>query len=104
MSSKGIADRVAIVAMGCTSFGEYWGRSADDLLVDAITDCFDGNDRVSLADVDAFWLGTLGSGQSGLTLSKPLALDYKPVTRVENYCASGSESFRNACYAVASGA
>ena len=46
----------------------------------------------------------LGSGRAGLTLSKPLALDYKPVTRVENYCASGSEAFRNACYAVASGA
>ncbi len=104
MSSNGIADKVAIVAMGCTSFGEHWARSSDDLLIDAITDCFDGNDRISLADVDAFWLGTLGSGQSGLTLSKPLSLDYKPVTRVENYCASGSESFRNACYAVASGA
>jgi acetyl-CoA C-acetyltransferase len=33
-----------------------------------------------------------------------LKLDYKPVTRVENFCATGSESFRNACYAVASGA
>ncbi|HEY4700260.1 MAG TPA: acetyl-CoA acetyltransferase, partial [Streptosporangiaceae bacterium] len=40
----------------------------------------------------------------GLTLSRALASGYKPVTRVENYCASGSESFRNACYAVASGA
>jgi acetyl-CoA C-acetyltransferase len=37
-------------------------------------------------------------------LSRPLGIDYKPVTRVENYCATGSESFRNACYAVASGA
>src|SRR5689334_6339273 len=47
----------------------------------------------------------MGSGQgSGLTLSRPLKLDYKPVTRVENYCATGSEAFRNACYAVASGA
>ena len=54
--------------------------------------------------VDAFWLGTSGSGISGLTLSKPLQLDYKPVTRVENMCATGSEAFRNACYAVASGA
>ena len=26
------------------------------------------------------------------------------MTRVENYCATGSEAFRNACYAVASGA
>ena len=44
------------------------------------------------------------SGVCGVTLSRPLKIDYKPVTRVENYCATGSEAFRNACYAVASGA
>ncbi len=46
----------------------------------------------------------MNSGQSGTVLSKPLGIDYKPVTRVENMCATGSEAFRNACYAVASGA
>ena len=104
MSSNGIRDKVAIVSMGCTQFGEHWGRSTDDLLVDAVTECIAGTPGLALDDVDAYWLGTLGSGQSGQTLSRPLALNYKPVTRVENYCASGSESFRNACYAVASGA
>jgi acetyl-CoA C-acetyltransferase len=104
LSSNGIRDKVAIVGMGCTKFGEHWQLSADDLLIDAMADCFDANPRIDRADVDAYWLGTLGSGQSGLTLSKPLGLDYKPVTRVENYCASGSEAFRNACYGVASGA
>src|SRR5262249_25527502 len=59
---------------------------------------------ISREDVDAYWLGTMNSGQSGMVLSKPLSLDYKPVTRVENFCATGSESFRNACYAVAAGA
>src|SRR5206468_1740897 len=34
----------------------------------------------------------------------PLKIGYKPVSRLENYCATGSEAFRNACYAVASGA
>ena len=101
MSSRGIADKVAIVGMGCTAFGEHWDRSSDDLLIDAVTEALGGRDKDL---VDAFWLGTLGSGQSGLTLSRPLGLDYKPVTRVENYCATGSEAFRNACYAVASGA
>ena len=104
MSSRGIADLVAIVGMGCTPFGEHWGKSAEDLLIDAVTECLDSTPGVAKADIDAYWLGTLGSGQSGLTLSRALALDYKPVTRVENFCASGSESFRNACYAVASGA
>jgi acetyl-CoA C-acetyltransferase len=33
-----------------------------------------------------------------------LKLDFIPVTRVENACATGSDALRNACYAVASGA
>ncbi|WP_040700047.1 acetyl-CoA acetyltransferase [Nocardia vinacea] len=104
MSSNGICDKVAIVVMGCTRFGERWESSADDLLVEAMADCFDGNPKLDRADIDAYWLGTLGTGQSGLTASRPLGLQNTPVTRVENYCASGSEAFRNACYAVASGA
>jgi acetyl-CoA C-acetyltransferase len=104
MASHGIRDRVAIVGMGCTPFGEHWDKSTDDLLIDAATEAF-ASAGVAKDDVDAFWLGTMGSGQgSGLTLSRPLKLDHKPVTRVENYCATGSEAFRNACYAVASGA
>jgi acetyl-CoA C-acetyltransferase len=103
MASNGIRDRVAIVGMGCTPFGEHWGKGPDDLLVEAVNEACTSS-GIPLADVDAFWLGTMASGLSGLTLSRPLKLDYKPVTRVENFCATGSESFRNACYAVASGA
>jgi acetyl-CoA C-acetyltransferase len=94
---------VAIVGMGCTHFGERWELSTDDLLVDAATMAMDSAGLPQEA-IDAYWLGTMGSGHAGITLSRPLKLDYKPVTRVENFCATGSESFRNACYAVASGA
>src|SRR5260370_2163422 len=103
MASRGIRDRVAIVGMGCTPFGEHWDKSIDDLLIDAARDAVTSA-GVKLDDIDAFWLGTMGSGISGLTLSRPLKLDYKPVTRLENMCATGSEAFRNAGYAVASGA
>jgi acetyl-CoA C-acetyltransferase len=103
MASRGIRDRVAIVGMGCTVFGEHWDKGPDELLVDAATQAF-ASAGVTKDDVDAYWLGTMGSGISGLTLSRPLRLDYKPVTRLENMCATGSEAFRNACYAVASGA
>ena len=41
---------------------------------------------------------------SGITLARPLQLQGKPVTRVENFCATGSEALRQASYAVASGA
>ena len=103
MASNGIRDRVAIVGMGCTQFGEHWDKGVSDLLVDSATEAL-GSAHLDIRDVDAFWLGTLFSGQSGLTLSRPLKIDYKPVSRLENYCATGSEAFRNACYAVACGA
>src|SRR2546423_1586453 len=103
MASNGIRDRVAIVGMGCTPFGEHWDKSVNDLLVDATKDAL-ASAGIELRHIDAFWLGTLFSGQSGLTLSRPLKIDYKPVSRLENYCATGSEALRNACYAVASGA
>lgn len=104
MASNGIRDQVAIVGMGCTRFGERWEMSADDLLVDAVQECLTGVRGLQRDDVDAYWLGTLGSGQSGLVLSRPTSIDYRPVTRVENFCATGSEALRGACYAVASGA
>ena len=103
MASRGIRDRVAIVGMGCTEFGEHWDRGVGDMVATASYDAL-ANAGVAKDDIDAAWIGTLGSGASGLTLSRPLQLQYKPVTRVENYCATGSDSFRNACYAVASGA
>ena len=103
MASHGIKDRVAIVGMGCTPFREHWDKSADDLMVDAVVECLQsaGMDKDV---VDAFWLGTAQSGMSGITLAAPLKLQSKPVTRVENYCSSGSEALRQAAYAVASGA
>ena len=103
MASRGIRDRVAIVGMGCTEFGEHWDSGVGDMVAKASYDALN-NAGVDKDDIDAAWIGTLGSGASGLTLSRPLQLQYKPVTRVENYCATGSDSFRNACYAVASGA
>lgn len=104
MGSRRTTHDVAIVAMGCTPFRDHWHSSADDLLVDAVQECVGSLPSVTLDDVDAFWVGTQGSGMSGQTLARPLRLTGKPVTRVENYCATGSEAFRNAVFAVASGA
>jgi acetyl-CoA C-acetyltransferase len=106
MAGRRMTHDVAIVGMGCTPFRDHWDRSADDLLVEAVRECVAGVPALAggLDGVDAFWVGTQGSGMSGQTLSRPLRLKGKPVTRVENYCATGSEAFRNAAYAVASGA
>ncbi len=103
MASRGIKDRVAIIGMGCTKFGEHWDKGTEDLLVEAAYEAYESA-GVTPDDVDAYWLGTMGSGISGLTLSEPLKIQFKPVTRVENMCATGSEAMRQAAYAVASGA
>ncbi len=103
MGSHGIKDRVAIVGMGCTSFGERFDTGLDDLLVDASNQAF-ASAGTNKDAVDAYWFGTAQSGMSGITLARPLQLNQKPVTRVENFCATGSEALRQAAYAVASGA
>src|SRR5512139_1536500 len=89
--------------MGCTRFAEHWDKGVDELLLAATDEAF-GSAGVAKEQVDAYWLGTAQSGMSGITLARPLELTGKPVTRVENYCATGSEALRQAAYAVASGA
>ncbi|WP_018085773.1 acetyl-CoA acetyltransferase [Desulfurispora thermophila] len=103
MAGRGIKDRVAIVGMGCTRFGEHWDKSLEDLMVEAAYEAY-ASAGVEPKDIQAYWFGTCNSGFCGITLSGPLKIQYKPVTRVENFCATGTDAFRNACYAVASGA
>jgi acetyl-CoA C-acetyltransferase len=103
MASHGIKDRVAIVGMGCTRFIENWDNGADELLAQAAGEAF-ASAGVTKEAVDAYWVGTAQSGMSGMMLSKPLELEGKPVTRVENMCATGADALRQAAYAVASGA
>ncbi len=103
MGSHGIKDKVAIVGMACTKFGEHWDLGVDELVLQAAEGAFDSA-GVTRDDIDAYWLGTAQSGMSGLLVSRPLRVKDKPVTRVENFCASGSEALRQAAYAVSSGA
>lgn len=103
----GIRDKVAILGMGCTQFGERWDKSAAELMQEAAAECLD-DAGVEGSDIDAAWLGTcledIHLGRSAVPLAMALRLDNIPVTRVENYCATGTEAFRGAVYAVASGA
>ena len=103
MGSHGIKDRVAIVGMSCTPFREHFDLSRDDLLINAADQVL-ASVGVTRQEIDAYWLGMAASGSSGIVLASALKLEGKPVTRVENYCATGSEALRQASYAVASGA
>jgi len=105
--AEGIRDKVAIIGMGCTKFGELWDKSAEDLMVDAFKEAIE-DAGIEKKDIQAVWQGNqyteVSVGHTGLRLSMDLKLPYIPVTHVENACASGTEALRGACYAVASGA
>jgi acetyl-CoA C-acetyltransferase len=105
--ATGIKDKVAIIGMGCTRFGERWDVGAEELMVEAFEECI-ADAGIEPKDIQAAWLGTcienVNVGRSALPLPIALRLKNIPVTRVENFCASGTESFRGAVYAVASGA
>lgn len=100
---ESIKDKVAIIGMGCTKFGERWDASAEDLIIEAAYEAYE-DAGISPKDIDAAWLATSSSGVTGLTLAAPLQLPNLPITRVENACASGTDALRNAAYAVAAGA
>jgi acetyl-CoA C-acetyltransferase len=98
---ESIRDKVAIVGMGCTKFGERWDMGVEDLLVEAAYEAFQ-DAGIEPKEIQAAWLGTVFSGMTALTMS-PLGLQYIPMTRVENMCATGTEALRAASYAVAAG-
>jgi acetyl-CoA C-acetyltransferase len=99
---EGIKDRVAIVGMGCVKFGENWGQSLEDMVIDAAYEAYE-DAGIDPGIVEAAWWGSVFAGETGQILASPLKLSYIPVTHVENACATGSEAIRGACYAVAAG-
>ncbi len=97
-----IKDKVAIIGMGCSKFGENWDKGRDDMIIEAVSEALE-DAGLELKDIQAGWLGTLLSGYTGAILAEALQWDLAPITRVENNCASGSEALRGAALGVASG-
>ncbi|HEX8758218.1 MAG TPA: acetyl-CoA acetyltransferase [Steroidobacteraceae bacterium] len=104
--SDGIRDKVAILGMGCSRFGERWDCGAGDLMIEAFTEAL-ADAGVERDRIEAAWLGIFfdeqSTGKSSLPLAMTLRLPGIPVTRVENLCATGTEALRGAAYAVAAG-
>lgn len=100
--AESIKDKVAIIGMGCTKFGENWEWSVEDMVVDAVYEAY-ADAGVGPEAIEAAWVGTAYSGAGGSLLGDIIKLHDIPITRVENFCATGMEAFRNACYAVAAG-
>jgi acetyl-CoA C-acetyltransferase len=104
--SEGISNRVAIVGMGCTRFGERWEASAEDLMVEAFVECLE-DAGIEKNEIKAAYFGShfgeISVGKGTISPATTLKLPYIPVTRCENYCATATEAFRAASYSVAAG-
>ena len=105
--AEGIRDKVAIIGMGCSIFGERWSDSPEDLITEAFEEAVT-DARIERTDIEAAWFGVFydeqNVGKSAYPLSQYLRLPNIPTTRVENLCATGMEALRGAVYAVAAGA
>lgn len=105
--ATGIKDKVAILGMGCTHFGERWDTDGETLMVEAYAEAL-ADAGIESSSIQAAWLAVgmdhFNLGPSAIPASVALRLGNIPVTKVENYCASGTEALRGAVYAVASGA
>lgn len=105
--ASGIKDKVVILGAGCSRFGERWDCEPADLMAEAFEECLK-DAGIEKKQIGAAWQATgidaFNVGPGAVPLSMALRLPYIPVTRVENYCASGTEAFRAATYAVAAGA
>ncbi|KAA1172287.1 acetyl-CoA acetyltransferase [Marinobacter salinexigens] len=105
--ASGIKDKVVILGMGCSKFGERWDASPADLMSEAFEECL-ADAGIEKSQIEMAWFGAgidaFNVGSSAMPLSIALRLPNIPVTKVENMCATGTEAFRGAVYAVASGA
>src|SRR5207247_7001900 len=54
--ASGIRDKVAILGMGCSRFGERWDADAEDLIVEAFNEAMT-DAGIELRQIEAAWLG-----------------------------------------------
>jgi len=104
--NESLKDQVAVIGVGCTKFGDNFDQSYEDMVVEASFAAF-ADAGIAPDRVEAAWLGTFspyaGRGKASVSLADALRLYDRPITRVENFCATGTDAFRNAAMAVAAG-
>jgi len=105
--AEGIRDKVAILGMGCSRFGERWDCGPDELMLEAFDEAM-ADAGIERRQLEAAWLGVCleenNVGKTAGPLAQALRLPRIAATRVENACATGTEALRGAAYAVAAGA
>jgi acetyl-CoA C-acetyltransferase len=105
--ATGICDKVAILGMGCSRFGERWDCGPEDLMLEAFNEAV-ADAGIDFKQIEAAWFGVCleenNVGKTAGPLAQALRLPRIAATRVENACATGTEALRGAAYAIASGA
>lgn len=105
--ASGIRDKVAILGMGCSRFGERWDCGPEELMLEAYNEALQDS-GMTTGQIEAAWLGVCleenNVGKTAGPLAQALRLPRIAATRVENACATGTEALRGAAYAVAAGA
>ena len=99
---KDVLSKVTIVGMGCCKFGENWDKGSYDMIIDATFEALE-DAGIELKDIPAVWVGCNNELGAASFVADALKLHSIPVSRCENYCATGMDAFRNACFAVAAG-
>lgn len=103
--AESIRDKVAIVGMGCTKFGERFDVSAADMMIESASEAYE-DAGIDPKDIDVVYSSTCFPDLTGVTgqiVSRALKVTGKPIIRIENACASGQDAIRNTAYAIASG-
>jgi acetyl-CoA C-acetyltransferase len=104
--ATGIKDKVAIIGMGCSKFGERWDCGTEHLLNEAFQEAL-ADAGIEKSRIEAGWYGSavdrVNVGTSAIPATTALRMGGIPFTRVENMCATGTEALRGAAYAVAAG-
>src|SRR5881396_629485 len=99
----------SIVGWAHTPFGKFDTETVESLVVKVATDAL-ADAGIAAADVDEIMLGHFNAGFSpqdftaSLVLQADPALRFKPTTRVENACATGSAAVHQGVRAIAAGA
>ena len=95
-------DKVAVVGMGCSKFGERWDCSIEDLIIEAVTEGL-ADAGIGKEDVDAlFYSSSFITGASAVAVDA-LKLDGIPAYHNENWCCSGHIALIQAAMAAALG-
>jgi len=104
MNPEAIRDKVAIVGMGCCKFGENWDKSPEDMIVEA---AFEAYEDAGVDDpqrlIEAVFCGAVYPSKGTAEVADALKLFGRPVSMVQNYCATGTDALRYGVFAIASG-